>query len=123
LKLRASSVALLLVILAGCGGGSNSTEEVDSGVPPKPTNEKPRLERRVARANGADSVRCEPAESATELDLWDCQVRLNKYEPVRADIEVLVQGAEVKYSITECATKSTNKYASEPPDDICPLIH
>ena len=109
----ALAVTLLAALtLVGCGGGSETTVEVNSGHEPEvPTaREKSRLERQVEKRNADASVTCSRAESTTELNLWDCKVRPTK-EPDIAEIEVLGPGFAGQYEITECRTSPDQSYS------------
>ncbi len=63
----------LAILIAGCGGGSATSLEENSGEPPRIplAQEKSRLELQVEKHNEGASVTCSQADSATELDLWD----------------------------------------------------
>jgi hypothetical protein len=107
---------LAAVLLAGCGGGSETTyTEVNSGVEPgiSPARERARLEHQVEKRNDGAKVACFREESATELNPWECKVR-----PVgqadTAEIEVLGPGFAGQYKIAECRTSPDQGYSQEP---------
>jgi hypothetical protein len=113
----------MAILIAGCGGGSATSVEENSGEPPRipPAQEKARLELQVEKHNEGASVACSQADSATDLDLWNCKVEpRNKSEG--AEIEVLGPGFDRQYEITECRTSPNQRY-SQTPIGVCKEIH
>jgi hypothetical protein len=113
----------IVLLLAGCGGGSATSVEYNSGNPPgiSPAREKVRLEHQVVKRNDGASVACSQAESATEQHPWDCKVKPAGKSDT-AEIEVLGPGFGGQYEITECRTSPNQRY-SQTPKGICKGIH
>ncbi len=122
-SLRSGMMVGIVLLLTSCGGGSGSSLEENSGEPPRipPAQEKARLEHQVEKHNRGASVTCSRADSATDLDLWDCKVE-PKNKNNGAEVEVLGPGFDRQYEITECRT-SPNQGYSQTPRGICAEIH
>jgi hypothetical protein len=105
----------MVILVAGCGGGSATSVEYNSGEPPQMPvpQEKARLEDQVEKRNVGASVICSRAHPATELDLWDCRVQPKNRIDV-AEVEVLVPGFGGQYEVTECRSSPDQRYTQKP---------
>jgi hypothetical protein len=103
--MRSLALGLLAAILiAGCGGGTETAVEVNSGEPPgiSPGRQQALLARQIEKRNDPASLACSPAESATDLDLWGCKITPTGDSGQTAEVEVLLAGPNGQYEITEC---------------------
>jgi hypothetical protein len=113
----------MVILLAGCGGGSATSVGYNSGEPPETSlpHENGRLEHQLKKHNDGVSVACSRAESATELDPRDCKVEpRNKSDA--AEIEVLGPRFGDQHEVTECRS-SPNQRCSQMPRGVCEEIH
>jgi hypothetical protein len=121
----AAILAVVVVgILTGCGGGSGTTtEEINSGPPPDVAAKATRrlIERQIKKRNQVSHLRCEKETgkvAEADVDLWKCEVRLKKYEDDGAEIQIVVNGSNGQYEISECTFVEIGSGPS-----ICKRIH
>jgi hypothetical protein len=126
----AAILAVMAVsVLAGCGGGgSGSTEEINSGDPPGiPTKiERPLIERQIAKHNAVSLLDCHKATGKPDdstLNLWNCAIRLKKYENDTGEIQIVAGGGNGRYAISECTFATITPASEKSVPNICKLIH
>lgn len=115
---------LVVLVLAGCGGGTGSESvETSSGAPPHLTNLKQAFERQIRKENRVSTVACrdvsEPDVMASGEE-WDCDVTTQAGD--KLEVEALVSVSTGSYSILDCRTNPRQKY-SQTPVGICKSIH
>lgn len=120
---RVLLAAVTVILLAGCGGRSEATVEVNSGEPPgmSPASEKAALLRQVKERNDDALVACSVAGSSAHDNLWDCKVT-PAGKNASAEIEVMGVGYGGLYEITECRLSPHQAY-SQMPRGVCKEVH
>jgi hypothetical protein len=102
------------LLLAGCGGGSDSVE-TSSGAPPRDSYLKADFEHRFQKQNDPSALKCEGPPTHDVMayeEEWNCS--LTTAGGKKLEVVALVGVTTGDYSILECRTSPDQNYSQAP---------